>query len=193
MTILCGCRKTKCLKKYCECFSRGENCKPSCKCVDCNNTELPQYSKKSTFCNCQKIACLKKYCECFKSKRTCSDLCKCINCKNSKKKRKPRESLKYTNNESKKLKLIICSEQKSSPNKSTLQKSSPNKSTSNTPPPKRGSSSKNLSSNIPTLKNTFLQKLIESLHKPKIWFEICNEEDLYIPISYLDTIDWDNV
>ena len=35
----CNCKKSKCLKKYCECYSNGLGCSPSCKCVDCSNTE----------------------------------------------------------------------------------------------------------------------------------------------------------
>lgn len=35
----CNCKKSKCLKKYCECYSNGLGCSPSCKCLDCSNTE----------------------------------------------------------------------------------------------------------------------------------------------------------
>ena len=33
----CRCKKTHCLKLYCECFIKGEVCSPSCKCQDCLN------------------------------------------------------------------------------------------------------------------------------------------------------------
>ena len=34
----CNCKsKTRCLKRYCECFRRGEQCTPSCQCADCGN------------------------------------------------------------------------------------------------------------------------------------------------------------
>lgn len=75
----CHCRKSKCLKLYCECFSASIYCH-GCKCVDCRNT--PAYddlrekaikearSKNPTAfqqatvgCRCKKSACLKKYCE----------------------------------------------------------------------------------------------------------------------------------
>lgn len=33
----CSCKKSRCLKKYCECFSRGELCRPMCSCSNCKN------------------------------------------------------------------------------------------------------------------------------------------------------------
>jgi hypothetical protein len=33
----CNCKRTKCLKLYCECFSAGEMCSGQCNCVGCNN------------------------------------------------------------------------------------------------------------------------------------------------------------
>jgi hypothetical protein len=35
----CNCKKTACLKKYCECFLHGIVCGPNCKCTDCKNFE----------------------------------------------------------------------------------------------------------------------------------------------------------
>ncbi len=40
--LTCFCKKSYCLKKYCECFQLGMKCTSNCKCVDCknrNNTE----------------------------------------------------------------------------------------------------------------------------------------------------------
>lgn len=38
----CKCKKTKCLKKYCECYNSGELCGLFCRCEDCeNNKEQP--------------------------------------------------------------------------------------------------------------------------------------------------------
>jgi hypothetical protein len=33
----CNCRKSHCLKKYCECFQMGVKCGDLCKCTDCKN------------------------------------------------------------------------------------------------------------------------------------------------------------
>ena len=33
----CKCKKTKCLKKYCECFNSGTPCSVFCKCDGCEN------------------------------------------------------------------------------------------------------------------------------------------------------------
>lgn len=35
----CKCKKTKCLKKYCECYSSGEQCGIFCRCEDCENKQ----------------------------------------------------------------------------------------------------------------------------------------------------------
>ena len=34
----CNCKKSNCVKKYCECFQRGVNCGEICKCVSCKNS-----------------------------------------------------------------------------------------------------------------------------------------------------------
>jgi hypothetical protein len=33
----CNCKKSMCLKKYCECFSSGAFCSPACNCLQCSN------------------------------------------------------------------------------------------------------------------------------------------------------------
>ena len=35
--IICNCKKSKCLKLYCDCFAAGEECGPECNCNDCCN------------------------------------------------------------------------------------------------------------------------------------------------------------
>ena len=35
----CNCKKSFCLKKYCECFQAGIYCQDNCRCIDCKNTE----------------------------------------------------------------------------------------------------------------------------------------------------------
>ncbi|CAA6658526.1 unnamed protein product [Spirodela intermedia] len=34
----CNCKKSRCLKKYCECYQGGVGCSPSCRCEGCMNT-----------------------------------------------------------------------------------------------------------------------------------------------------------
>jgi len=33
----CTCKKSRCQKKYCECFSVGVKCNEGCSCLDCRN------------------------------------------------------------------------------------------------------------------------------------------------------------
>jgi hypothetical protein len=46
-TITCNCKKSNCLKNYCECFQFGLKCTYSCGCVDCKNRNL--FEKKLFF------------------------------------------------------------------------------------------------------------------------------------------------
>ena len=35
--LCCFCKKSNCLKKYCECYQMGMKCSLNCKCIDCKN------------------------------------------------------------------------------------------------------------------------------------------------------------
>ena len=80
----CSCIKTKCIKKYCECFANNKSC-TSCICIDCRNKEIytNNQNKENTpnkeivFCTCAKSGCNKKYCECYKEGLKCNIKCRC--------------------------------------------------------------------------------------------------------------------
>ena len=89
----CSCSKTKCNRKYCECFNSGNYC-IVCNCKNCNNkppinsftNKHPtddSKNKKEIICTCTKSGCNKNYCECFKNGQKCSALCRCISCENN--------------------------------------------------------------------------------------------------------------
>ena len=82
----CTCNKSKCNKKYCECFSKGEKCNEKvCSCLDCLNkiNGSKKYEIKfGVCCSCQKSGCSKKYCECYNNGKKCNNCCSCLECKN---------------------------------------------------------------------------------------------------------------
>ena len=83
----CTCNKSKCNKKYCECYSKGEKCNEKmCTCLDClNKNKNNEYELKfGISCSCQKSGCSKKYCECYNNGKKCNICCSCMDCKNKK-------------------------------------------------------------------------------------------------------------
>ena len=49
----CKCRKSQCLKLYCDCFSSQSHCGPLCKCTDCKNKEATP-AWKEAYRQCKK-------------------------------------------------------------------------------------------------------------------------------------------
>ena len=108
-TTRCNCKRSKCLKLYCDCLRVNKFCE-GCNCSECNNTATHLATRtaavssimernpdafKARFldghsgnkehlqgCHCRKSACLKKYCECFSAGASCTDRCKCVECCN---------------------------------------------------------------------------------------------------------------
>lgn len=109
--VVCNCKKSRCLKLYCDCFKTKAYCN-GCNCVDCLNNEAGEVDRNAAIgaildrnadafeprvsgdtdqgskghlngCHCKKSNCLKKYCECFSGTVFCSDKCRCFECKNN--------------------------------------------------------------------------------------------------------------
>ena len=116
----CNCIKTKCMKKYCECFANNKLC-TNCLCLDCRNKDIfinsfgiineeKNKSKEIIVCTCSKSGCNKKYCECYKEGLKCNIKCRCINCLNMS------EEIKNSNE-----KIINLDESKSESGKNTTE------------------------------------------------------------------------
>ena len=106
----CFCKVTKCLKRYCSCFSSGQPCGPQCSCSGCSNQEKnperdrirARIKRKDPHafdskvesgghvkllrsgCRCSHTKCQKKYCECFRNGVSCGPHCRCKQCQNGK-------------------------------------------------------------------------------------------------------------
>jgi hypothetical protein len=103
----CNCKKSKCLKLYCECFASGNYCNTAttCNCNNCKNNKESEPARRdavqatlernpnafkpkvkpdddeaqhSKGCHCKKSHCLKKYCECFQGNFFLWCICVCV-------------------------------------------------------------------------------------------------------------------
>ncbi len=105
----CNCKKSKCLKLYCECLALQKYCTADCNCADCYNTVDHKEEREAAMerimnknpisllrrvqnpvhdpivgCNCKKSSCQQNYCYCYKNGISCGKLCKCTDCVNRK-------------------------------------------------------------------------------------------------------------
>ena len=103
---MCNCKRSQCLKLYCECFSSSGYCLPGCQCINCLNTEAEEETVEAARttilaknpraftdkvvgdahkkgCRCKRSKCLKKYCECYNAGVKCNpEVCQCEGCHN---------------------------------------------------------------------------------------------------------------
>lgn len=104
--VSCKCKKSQCLKLYCDCFQQNLMCTSDCECEKCKNTEAndcpggsrdkavteimlrrpdafkPRKRDAEEGCKCKKNKCLKKYCICFNQGVKCDNRCRCRDCEN---------------------------------------------------------------------------------------------------------------
>jgi hypothetical protein len=46
--ISCNCKKTHCLKMYCECISKNMYCNSECQCRDCHNNSIHESQRQKS-------------------------------------------------------------------------------------------------------------------------------------------------
>lgn len=49
--VCCNCKKSRCLKLYCDCFARGKGCTKECNCMNCLNNEENAEERRSAMQN----------------------------------------------------------------------------------------------------------------------------------------------
>ncbi|KAE9347145.1 hypothetical protein PF008_g7948 [Phytophthora fragariae] len=104
----CSCKKSNCLKLYCECLAAQRMCDHLCNCEGCKNCQetlaereravaailernplafQPKVASGSSQhlrgCNCRKSGCMKNYCECHQAGVACTSRCACHQCRNT--------------------------------------------------------------------------------------------------------------
>jgi hypothetical protein len=79
----CSCRKSRCLKLYCVCYTAGEACTGECRCTGCGNYESV-CAPRAVYehCACKRNSCGTKYCVCVQAGRVCGAKCRCDGCEN---------------------------------------------------------------------------------------------------------------
>jgi hypothetical protein len=106
----CSCRRSKCVKLYCVCWSNKIMCSSRCTCTECTNVprseggntgstekevvESPLKPSSSPTlrslppgvitdtCSCRRSKCLARYCQCYASAFRCTESCTCVGCLN---------------------------------------------------------------------------------------------------------------
>lgn len=79
----CHCRKSRCLKLYCDCYAAGTACTSECQCQECGNaTSVRAPRALFEHCACTRTACRTKYCVCAAAGRACGHKCRCTGCEN---------------------------------------------------------------------------------------------------------------
>ncbi|GAB9465175.1 hypothetical protein Gpo141_00002591 [Globisporangium polare] len=104
----CSCKKSNCLKLYCECLAAQRVCDSRCNCGGCKNRPENQQERDRAVaailernplafqpkvasgssqhlrgCNCRKSGCMKNYCECHQAGVPCTSRCACHQCRNT--------------------------------------------------------------------------------------------------------------